>query len=75
MKRLVIWLLTAYQRYISPLLPKACRFVPTCSEYTKQAIERHGIIFGAWLGLKRVLKCHPWHRGGIDPVPPKKRSN
>jgi putative membrane protein insertion efficiency factor len=57
-----------YQKLISPLLPARCRFTPTCSEYTKQAIERYGFK-GLWLGLRRILHCHPWNPGGYDPVP------
>jgi uncharacterized protein len=59
----------AYQRFLSPLLPPSCRFHPTCSEYTRQAIERHGVIKGIALGTVRLLKCHPFHPGGFDPVP------
>lgn len=58
-----------YQRTISKLLPPACRFVPSCSEYAAQAIERYGAARGSALAAKRLLRCHPWHPGGIDPVP------
>ena len=58
-----------YQDAISPALPPSCRFRPTCSEYTRIAIRRHGLLKGSWLGLKRILKCHPFHPGGHDPVP------
>lgn len=67
-KRLLLFLLRAYKRAISPLLPQACRFEPTCSVYSMQAIERHGALRGAWLSLARLLKCHPFHPGGYDPV-------
>ncbi len=58
-----------YQRTISKLLPPACRFTPTCSEYAAQAIERYGGVRGSALAAKRLLRCHPWHPGGYDPVP------
>lgn len=68
------WLLRAlirgYQLFISPLLGPRCRFYPTCSHYALEAIEVHGALKGSWLALKRVLRCHPWHPGGLDPVPP-----
>jgi len=59
-----------YKRWISPLMPPACRFEPTCSVYAADAIETHG-FYGIWLAVVRILKCHPFHRGGFDPVPPK----
>jgi uncharacterized protein len=62
-------LLGLYKRFLSPLLPRACRFEPTCSVYAQQAIERHGLARGGALALKRLLKCQPFHRGGFDPVP------
>ena len=62
-------MLAFYKRWMSPLLPPACRFRPTCSEYAYEAIARHGLGRGAWLGLKRLLRCHPLHGGGDDPVP------
>lgn len=58
-----------YQRVVSPILPKSCRFYPTCSEYTYQAIEKYGAAKGIYLGIKRILKCHPFHPGGSDPLP------
>lgn len=60
----------AYQRFISPLLPPACRYYPTCSEYAAEAILRHGIIKGTCLAIKRLSRCHPWGGSGYDPVPP-----
>lgn len=71
-KRIILFFLRFYQICISPLLGKNCRFIPTCSSYTYEAIEIHGIIKGIYLGVKRILKCHPYHAGGYDPVPPKK---
>ena len=69
MKALLIALLRAYQYAVRPLLGANCRFYPSCSDYAKEAIERHGAYHGAWLALRRVLKCHPYHPGGFDPVP------
>jgi len=62
-------LVRGYQRAISPLIPPACRFSPSCSEYMRVAIERYGLGRGTWLGLRRLLRCHPFHPGGFDPVP------
>jgi putative membrane protein insertion efficiency factor len=61
--------LRGYQRWVSPLLPPACRFEPTCSEYARQALLEHGLVSGGGLTVKRLLRCHPWHPGGFDPVP------
>ncbi|HUG42614.1 MAG TPA: membrane protein insertion efficiency factor YidD [Acidobacteriota bacterium] len=69
MKKLAAALIRAYQRWISPLLPHTCRFHPTCSEYAREAIEKKGLVRGVALGVRRLLKCHPWHPGGFDPVP------
>ncbi len=60
--------LRAYKRHVSPLLPPACRYTPTCSEYALEAVERHGVVRGLALALKRVLSCNPFSRGGFDPV-------
>jgi putative membrane protein insertion efficiency factor len=68
MQRIVIWLLTGYKLLLSPLLPSACRFYPTCSEYMRDAVAKHGTFRGMWLGLKRLGRCHPFHAGGYDPV-------
>ncbi len=62
--------LAGYKRWVSPLLPPACRFEPTCSVYALDAVRVHGAARGLWLGLRRVLRCHPWNPGGFDPVPP-----
>ncbi|HYA18398.1 MAG TPA: membrane protein insertion efficiency factor YidD [Bryobacteraceae bacterium] len=69
MRGILIQSLVWYKRLISPLLPSACRFHPTCSEYMREAIEIHGAAKGVWLGLKRLGRCHPFHEGGCDPVP------
>lgn len=69
MKRVLIWLVRGYKRFISPLLPPACRFTPTCSEYALEAIQKYGALRGGWMALKRILRCHPFHPGGYDPVP------
>ena len=61
-----MFLINVYQKYISKFLGKNCRFYPTCSEYTKQAIDKYGIIKGTFKGIRRILKCHPFHEGGID---------
>lgn len=69
MRRLLVALIRLYKLLVSPLLPPACRFVPTCSEYAVTAIEKHGVTRGVVLAVRRVLRCAPWHPGGIDPVP------
>ena len=69
MRRLLMALIRGYQLAIRPWLGRNCRFHPTCSQYTLEAIERHGALKGLWLGLRRVLRCHPFHPGGHDPVP------
>jgi len=66
---ILVGLLRGYKRVISPLLPSACRFYPTCSDYMREAIVQHGPARGVWLGLKRLGRCHPFHEGGCDPVP------
>ena len=68
---IVIAALRAYKRWVSPLLPPACRFEPTCSEYMRDAMAAHGLGRGFWLGVRRLARCHPWHPGGYDPVPPR----
>lgn len=68
-KSFALFLIRMYKMLISPLLPASCRFVPTCSQYTYEAIERYGVLKGSWMGAKRISRCHPWHPGGYDPVP------
>lgn len=67
--RFLLVAVRGYQRFLSPVLPSACRFHPTCSEYMYQAISKWGALKGFWLGLKRIGRCHPWNPGGFDPVP------
>ncbi len=69
MKKIALALIKGYKILISPLLGRNCRFYPTCSEYTHEAIQKHGLFKGILLGTKRLLKCHPFHAGGVDPVP------
>ncbi|MCB0666773.1 MAG: membrane protein insertion efficiency factor YidD [Saprospiraceae bacterium] len=69
LRKIYILPIKFYQWAISPLLPSACRFTPTCSHYTVEAIEEWGIFKGTWLGLKRIFRCHPWGGHGYDPVP------
>jgi putative membrane protein insertion efficiency factor len=71
-KRFLLLLIRGYQRFISPLTPPRCRFYPTCSHYAVEALQHHGALKGSWLSLKRLLKCHPLHPGGIDLVPESK---
>ncbi|MGC9525921.1 MAG: membrane protein insertion efficiency factor YidD [Limnospira sp.] len=71
MKRILIAVIKGYKLLISPLLPPACRFQPTCSEYAMEAIGRFGVFRGGWMAIGRILRCHPLHPGGYDPVPPK----
>lgn len=70
-QRLIISLIRGYQLFISPLLGQRCRFYPSCSRYTIEAVELHGALKGSWLSFKRIIKCHPLNPGGNDPVPPK----
>ena len=75
MKKIFLGLIYIYQHYISPVTPATCRFYPTCSEYTREAIVVYGPFKCTWLGIKRILKCHPLHKGGFDPVPLKKNKS
>jgi len=69
MQKLIILFLRGYRYLFSPWLGSNCRFYPTCSRYAEQAITEHGVIYGAWLTIRRLSKCHPWHAGGLDEVP------
>jgi putative membrane protein insertion efficiency factor len=69
MKQIVLLLIRGYRKLISPLIGHHCRFYPTCSIYTYEAIEKYGLLKGMFLGTKRLLRCHPFHPGGVDPVP------
>jgi putative membrane protein insertion efficiency factor len=68
MQTVAIAMLRFYKRWVSPMLPSACRFYPTCSEYTAEAVQKYGAAKGLWLGAKRIARCHPFHEGGFDPV-------
>jgi putative membrane protein insertion efficiency factor len=68
MRKLMILMIRGYQKFISPLFPPTCRFYPTCSVYCIQALEKYGVLKGSFLGIKRILKCHPFHPGGYDPL-------
>jgi putative membrane protein insertion efficiency factor len=68
-KKFLLGLVWLYQHFISPLKPPTCRYIPTCSEYARIAIEKYGARRGSWLAIKRILRCHPFHKGGYDPVP------
>jgi len=68
MKEILIKIVEFYQKAISPFLPKSCRYIPTCSQYTIEALEKYGAIKGTYIGIKRILRCHPFHPGGYDPL-------
>ncbi|MEO5349621.1 MAG: membrane protein insertion efficiency factor YidD [Magnetococcus sp. YQC-3] len=69
MKSLLLGLIRAYRFFLSPLLPRSCRFYPSCSEYALEAVTCHGGLKGGWLAVRRLLRCHPFHPGGYDPIP------
>ena len=74
MRRIAAFLIRLYQWSVSPLLGPRCRFYPSCSHYALVAVERFGVLKGGWLSLRRIARCHPFHRGGFDPVPPARRT-
>ncbi|WP_200861897.1 membrane protein insertion efficiency factor YidD [Cyclobacterium qasimii] len=69
MKNIAVFPILIYQYAISPLIPRSCRYYPTCSQYAKEAIMKHGVLKGGWMGIKRIGRCHPWGGQGHDPVP------
>ena len=72
--RVLILPIRGYQRFLSPLFPPVCRFYPSCSTYALEALRVHGALHGLWLGIRRIARCHPFNPGGLDPVPPARRS-
>ena len=73
MKRFLLTLVRFYRKSISPLRPPCCRFIPTCSQYALEAIEKYGALKGGWMAFKRILRCNPFSRGGYDPVPKRRK--
>ncbi|MBE9539422.1 MAG: membrane protein insertion efficiency factor YidD [Proteobacteria bacterium] len=69
MRRILVFLISCYKTLLSPFLGNHCRFYPSCSSYAMEAVEIHGIFKGSYLAIRRLSKCHPWHEGGVDPVP------
>jgi putative membrane protein insertion efficiency factor len=68
MRKLIVAILRLYKLVVSPVLPSACRYYPSCSDYMRQAVEKYGPVRGVWMGIKRIARCHPFHHGGLDPV-------
>ncbi len=75
MKTPIIQLIKGYRQFVSPLFPPTCRFQPTCSQYAIETIATYGTVKGGWLAVNRIARCHPFHPGGYDPIPPKEESN
>ena len=73
-KKIMIALIKFYQKCISPLMPNVCRYTPSCSQYFIEALQVHGVVKGSFLGIRRILRCHPWGGSGYDPVPLKKQN-
>jgi putative membrane protein insertion efficiency factor len=69
MRAIALAVIRFYQKFMSPMLGNNCRFYPSCSSYTYQAIEKYGVAKGSWMGFKRILRCNPWNEGGFDPLP------
>lgn len=69
MHKILIAFIQLYRSFLSPFLGSHCRFYPSCSCYAQQALQQYGVVQGSWLAVKRILRCHPWHEGGVDPVP------
>ena len=69
MRKILVLFVRLYRYAVSPFLGNNCRFYPTCSSYAEQAVTEHGVIKGSWLAIRRICRCHPWHPGGVDPVP------
>ena len=69
MKAVLLWMIRFYRKVISPARPPCCRFIPTCSAYALEAIEKYGALKGGWMAFRRILRCNPFHKGGYDPVP------
>ena len=67
--RIILGTIAFYKRFLSPMLPPSCRYYPTCSTYTQEAVSKYGALRGGWMGIKRISRCHPFHPGGYDPVP------
>ena len=74
-RRMLILLIKGYRLFISPYLGQNCRFEPSCSAYAVEALQRHGVLRGGWMAVRRISRCHPWHEAGYDPVPPVSDSN